>query len=221
MTDGLEEALSLERIGRYIIWAGGARDRAFDLYALNTRLSESLYVPLQMLEIALRNRIHAVLSKTAGPCWFQLPGFLVGSYQNDQVSSAINDLERTLKPATPGQIVASLTFSFWTTMLGRHYEDLWQATLYRIARREGSKGLQRKDLAGPLTAIRLLRNRIAHHEPILAWDLYKHHTAMVQLTEWLSPAAAVWCRSLDRFPEIFPKEPIVLLDDTAGQNDEC
>jgi len=38
----LEEALSLERFGRYLAWAGGDRARALDLYALNTRLSEAL-----------------------------------------------------------------------------------------------------------------------------------------------------------------------------------
>jgi mono/diheme cytochrome c family protein len=32
------------------------------------------------------------------------------------------------------------------------------------------KGLRRKDFSGPLSPIRTVRNRIAHHEPIITWD---------------------------------------------------
>jgi hypothetical protein len=95
-------------------------------------------------------------------------------------------------------------------MLGTPYENLWQTDLHRVGRREDGKGLRRKDLSGPLTPIRLLRNRIAHHEPILTWDLPKHHDAMLRITAWLSPVAAAWCRSLDRFDQIYPPGRIAL-----------
>lgn len=206
----VEEALSLERFGRYLAWANGDRARALDLYALNMRLSEALYTPLQMLEVALRNRIHAVLSASVQPRWFEAPGFLAVPHQNEQVAEARADLTRERKEPTPGRVVAALTFSFWTTMLGTPYENRWQTDLHRIGRRDDGKGLRRKDLSGPLTPIRLLRNRIAHHEPILAWDLPKHHDAMLRITGWLSPAAAAWCRTLDRFDQVHPPERIEL-----------
>ena len=208
----LEQALSLERFSRYMSWAGGDRRRALDLYALNTRLSEALYVPLQVLEVALRNRVHAVLAEHKGCRWFEEPDLLIGPYQREQVTAALLDLARQRKEATPGRVVAALTLSFWTTMLGKPYENLWQTDLHRIARREDGKGLTRKSLSVPLTPIRLLRNRIAHHEPILFWDLEKHHSAILQITVWLSPAAASWCRSLDRFSQVFPSERLVLQD---------
>lgn len=206
----LEEALSLERFGRYLAWAGGDRARALDLYALNTRLSEALYTPLQMLEVALRNRIHAVLSASVHPRWFEEPDFLAVPHQNEQVIEALAELARERKEPTPGRIVAALTFSFWTAMLGTSYENLWQTDLHGIGRRDDGKGLRRKDLSGPLTPIRLLRNRIAHHEPILTWDLPKHHEAMLRITGWLSPPAAAWCRTLDRFDQVHPPKRIAL-----------
>jgi hypothetical protein len=206
----LEEALSLERFGRYLAWAGGDRACALNLYALNTRLSEALYIPLQMLEVALRNRIHAVLSASIQPRWFEVPGLLGGTHQTDQVAEAIADLIRERKEPTPGRVVAALTFSFWTAMLGTSYETLWQKDLHRIGHRDDGKGLRRKDLSAPMTPIRLLRNRIAHHEPILAWDLPKHHDAMLRITRWLSPPAAAWCRTLDRFDQVHPQERITL-----------
>src|SRR4051794_14286385 len=102
----LEEALSLERFGRYLAWAGGDRRRALELYALNTRLSEALYTPLQMLEVALRNRVHAVLSAARHPRWFEEPGFLLAPHQEAQVHEALADLAREGKEPTPGRVVA-------------------------------------------------------------------------------------------------------------------
>lgn len=216
----LVEALSLERFGRYLAWAGGDRARALDLYALNTRLSEALYTPMQMLEVALRNRIHAVLSASVEPRWFEVPGFLAVPHQSEQVAEALAELTRERKEPRPGRVVAALTFSLWTTMLGTPYENLWQTGLNRIGRREDGKGLRRKDLSGPLTPIRLLRNRIAHHEPILAWDLPKHHGAMLRITGWLSPAAVAWCRTLDRFDQVHPPERIALRQAAADEADD-
>ncbi len=135
----LEEALSLERFGRYLAWAEGDRARALDLYTLNTRLSEALYTPLQMLEVVLRNRIHAVLSVSVQPRWFEVPGFLAVPHQNEQVVEVLAALARERKEPTPGRVVAALTFSFWTTMLGTSYENLWQTSLNRIGRREDGK----------------------------------------------------------------------------------
>ena len=66
--------------------------------------------------------------------------------------------------------MAALTFGYWTAMLGKEYEDLWQTILKAIAQREDGRGLRRKDFSHSLGAIRMLRNRLAHHETILHWD---------------------------------------------------
>jgi hypothetical protein len=217
----LEKALSLERFGRYLTWAGGDHARALELYALNTRLSESLYIPLQMLEVALRNRIHSVLAVARAPRWFEDNRFLLVPHQNAQVAEALAELARERKEPTPGRVVAALTFSFWTAMLGTAYENLWQTDLHQIARREDGRGLRRKDFSGAITPIRLLRNRVAHHEPILAWDLPKHHEAMLRLTGWLSPSAAIWCRGLDRFDQVHPGTRIALQAPAAGLTEDA
>jgi hypothetical protein len=106
--------------------------------------------------------------------------------------------------------VAALTFSFWTAMFGKDYETLWQQTLHRIGRRPDGKGLRRKDFSGPLAQIRALRNRIAHHEPILMWNLPKRYDSILQLTGWLSPPAAAWCRAHSRFEHVYPAERVEL-----------
>jgi hypothetical protein len=206
----LEHALSLERFGRYLDWAGGDRARAIELYTLNTRLSESFYTPLQALEIALRNRIHSVMTEARHEAWFRDDGALLGERQPDQLAKAIEDIEREGKDAAPGRIVAALTFSFWTSMFGKEYEALWQITLHRIASRPGGKGFKRKDFSGPLAAIRSLRNRVAHHEPIIMWNLPKHYDKIIELTGWLSPPAAEWCAANSRFRELYPAQRLIL-----------
>ena len=207
----LEAALSFERFARYLEWAEGDRTWAFELYALNTRVSESLYTPLQMLEVALRNRIHAVMMEARHERWFEDESFLLVENQRGQLAEAGRKVMSDGKEPTPGRLVAALTFSFWTSMLASAYEELWQTTLHRIARRENGKGLRRKDLSGPLTRLRHLRNRVAHHEPILTWNLPERHEDIVKVTGWLSPAAAIWCEQHSRFPKIHSADSIKLV----------
>ncbi len=108
--DELEQALSLERFGRYLGWAGGERGQAVELYSLNTQLSEALYTPLQMLEVALRNRIHAVMTEAHHDAWFHDGRLLLGEWQPSQLAKAVEDIEKERKEVTPGRIVAALHF---------------------------------------------------------------------------------------------------------------
>ena len=219
----LEETLSLERFGRYLGWAGGERMRAVQLYTLNCQLSESLYTPLHMLEVSLRNRIHAVASqmpfRNGGGPWFDRPEFQQGDRQAEQLAKAKGDLAQDSKSLDPGRIVAALTFGYWTAFFGKDYENLWQQGLHRVASRANGKGLQRKDFAKPLVPLRMLRNRIAHHEPILHWDLPKHHDRILELTEWLAPAGARWSRQHSRFEAVYPAAGIELAPAATGRRE--
>ncbi len=205
-----EDILSHERFGTYLRWADGDRDRAIALYTLNTQLSESLYTSVQMLEIAFRNRINDIMRKAKGDDWYNSTLCLTNPRQVEMLAKAKQDLTDARKAPAPGNIVAALTFGFWTALVGSGYEDLWQSTLHKIARKQNGKGLQRKDFALPLAKIRRLRNRIAHHEPILEWNLREHHDKIIELTGWLSPSAAEWSLRHCRFASIFPANGVEL-----------
>lgn len=203
----LEADFSAERFERYLEWANRDKAYAFQLYALNTALSEVLYSPIHMLEVALRNRFHTVLSERYGTDWFEQPALLSENLRT-QIEKAKADLSNDKRDHSPGRIVAAVTFGFWTQFLGVEYDTLWQTTTHKIAAKPDGKGVSRKEFAGHLTRIRILRNRIAHHEPIIYWDLCKHHEHIMTLTEWLSSAAATWSRHHSRFDEVFPKAGI-------------
>lgn len=213
--DDIEQALSLERLARYMAWAGGDRGRALELYTLNTRISEAFYIPLQALELSLRNRIHIIMTAAYGDRWFEVDGLLQTLHQREQVADAMAYLIEDGKSSAPGRVIAALTFSFWTAMVSPSYESLWRSTMSKIAMKPDGKRLSRKQLSRPLTKIRLLRNRIAHHEPILHWDLLGHHSNIVEITAWLSPAAAHWCKQIDRFAQVFPKSGYTLMERDA------
>ncbi len=206
----LEAALSADRYARYLDWAGGDHGRAVELYTLNAQVCEALYIPLNALEVALRNRIDAVLTAAHGRRWFEDAAVVTSDRQRQQVVDAAAKLAEEDKPDEPGRVVAALTFSFWTSFFGKTYDDAWRTTLNRIARRPDGRGLSRKDFARPCTQLRFLRNRVAHHEPVIYWDLPKHHTRLGELTLWLSPALARWATALDRFPQVHPAARLAL-----------
>ena len=208
--DSLQEAFSLERFQRYLDWKQGNQKQALDLYSLNTCISESLYTPLQILEIVLRNRCHSILSGYFGDNWFDNRSFLLSDKQKKRLQEVKDNINGEGKDITAGDIIAGLTFGFWTELLSPKYENLWQQVLHKIAKRDNGKGLTRKDFTRSLSPIRVLRNRIAHHEPIVHWDLQKHYRNIEQIIHWLSPSAAKWNEQYSRFTEIYPAQGIQL-----------
>jgi hypothetical protein len=205
----LENSFSLERFQRYIQWAGGNKARAFELYALNTALSESFYTPLHIFEVVLRNRFHAVLSKDFGEAWYDDENIIYGNLK-DKLQKAKDDLTTEKHEHTSGRIIAVLTFGFWTGLLSPERENLWRSTLHNAFTRKDGAGFARKDITRLMTPIRVLRNRIAHHEPILYWNLPKHYESILTLTQSLSPDAALWSKHHSHFLKILPPNGIIL-----------
>lgn len=204
---GFEDALSNERFGAYMESAQGDRDTALALYGLNTQVSAALYVPLQVLEVTLRNRFHHHLTHAYGECWYDCYGVITHLFQRQKISEAQLELAREKRPLEPGRVVAGLTFGFWTACLSGPYDE----TLWRkggLAKAFGGTGEKpkRSKVNGLLNPIRKLRNRIAHHEPILYWDLNKHYRNMMLLTRWLVPAAADWCEVQSGFDRVYDPE---------------
>ncbi|GEO82509.1 Abi family protein [Pararhodospirillum oryzae] len=199
----MEHALSVDRFSRYMEWANGDRRKALALYCENVVVSEAFYTPLHFIEIALRNRFHAVLRETYGEQWYLNENSLRAPHQELQVAEAILGLEREEKEVTPGRVVAALTFGFWATYTNIDYENDWRKIFHRVGSKNG-RNLSRKDLSGPLRKIRTLRNRIAHHEPILYWSLAQHHDQILEVTGWLSPVAATLAKEMSRVPHLQP-----------------
>ena len=201
----LRTALSEPRLTKYENWVDGDREQAMKLYTLNVAISEALYTPLHILEIALRNAIHDRLTDIHGQAWFSNQTVISDPYQQQKIADVI---QKFGGPASDGKIVAELTFGFWTALFGRRYAYLWGRDLYPIF--DAGRPLQRREVARRLNDIRHLRNRIAHHETVIQFDLQETYEQMCEITGWLSPAALAWCHLHCRFPKVHPDTPIII-----------
>lgn len=209
----LPDALSTDRFDTYLQWADGDSALAEQLYTYNVQLSAALYGPLHMHEVALRNMADKALTHAFGPHWFDDPAVLTTSYQVGCVIKARQTLQQNGKAATRSRIIAELNFGFWSSLFGRNLPPaLWQ-TLRPIFQ---ANGIQRGTIAQELRELRLLRNRIAHYEPIVALPLAQRYASITTLTGWLSPSAAAWIAHYSTWPAIYPAVPLLVPDAATG-----
>ena len=198
----LSDAISGDRFAPY---ASGNRAEAFGAYAWNIALCESLYPSLNCLEIALRNSIHAAAVREFGVAdWFQ--GRLHPS-ELEKVNSLSNDLRRQRPSAGFGvsDLVSNLSLGFWLSLFRTRYEQiLWPELLDAVFPNCPGHQRTRRNLYARLSKIRILRNRVFHHEPV--WrlpDLSQQHQLILETIGWISPAMLEVTRLLDRFPIIY------------------
>ena len=199
--DELETALSRARLSTYLGAAGGDRERAIRLHAWNTAVGAAFYGPLQGLEVVLRNAMHRRLAECYGPTWYDHPGAGLDRGAVGRVKGARSEMARDSHGDDPHRIVATLSFGFWVSLLGPggRTEDgrkaNYEMTLWRPALRGAfvhRATLTRRQAHHPLNALRILRNRIAHHEPIFARDLTAEHERILDVAGWISPATRTW-----------------------------
>ncbi len=184
-------ALSMERMESYGDCNGNPKS-VLARYLLNMALCESLYQPIQYCEVALRNSIHQYLTKLMDTEeWYDSPRFNLTDWAEKQITGAKEKITKSGKTLTPGRIVAELHFGFWTSFFEAHYE---QKTLFLPS---GIKGVfpylpksmhNRKKIKGKLDKIRLLRNRVFHHERIIHWkDLNEQHRLIMDTIGTINP----------------------------------
>ena len=199
----LREAISPERFKTYLKRASGAHKYAMQMYTWNIALGSAFHGPLQALEVTLRNAAHGQLVSRYGDLWFYNPNLLKRSQQNS-VKRAANELNRQKKQGTAGQVVAELNFGFWVALFAKGYEErLWRPDLHRLFTPQP----HRSELYDQLDRLRTLRNRVAHHEPILQRDLRTDHEKVLWILEMLSPETAAWVAHHSRVIEVLETKP--------------
>ncbi len=203
----LRISVSSARLRRYLVLAKGDTAQALRLYMWNTALSEALYGPLQGLEITLRNKIHRSLSVAFGACWYDAQGLGMRHVQQEHVDRAKRALGFQGKPLEPDRLVAELSFGFWVGLFGPKYEThLWRPHFRKLLVNSPTPFL-RKQAHAALDQIRLLRNRVAHHEPILHRRLAEEHQLILESIGWLCATTAAWVAHHSRFQSVYASRP--------------
>ncbi|MFF7705934.1 hypothetical protein [Pseudomonas sp. NPDC007930] len=140
-----------------------------------------MLAPLHMCEITVRNAVAEALCAVYGPRWPWQSTFEMSlPMPKGPGYNPRRDLIDTRKRVpTPDRVIVELKFKFWESLFTRRHDArVWIPQLFTTfphLPRDRSVAEHRQRLADDLKSIRLLRNRIAHHEPIfnrkLAEDL--------------------------------------------------
>jgi hypothetical protein len=188
------------RIRPYLSAAKGNARQALARYFWNIELCRAFYPALHALEIGLRNALdravirylaeqktrHGKMRNSRIDSWLtDTPTVIVHAGAQASVAHALDDLvppnldplTSTRRPKTHGDLVAGLSFGFWTSLLADEYgpdaktpaELSWHHSMQSVAF-PGSTHIAMGTINRQFTAIRHFRNRVFHHEPI--WPKY-------------------------------------------------
>lgn len=168
-----QEIMSIPRTDRYLTAMGGNSRKAMTLYRLNLRLSQELFTIISCFEVALRNRIDQHYSVRLGPDWLRdasLPGGMFSTRRCGKTPYIIAEAIRRLNPYCHPRLVAELDFGFWRYTFARHQFFAGGQSLLAIFPGKPSSSTVTKYnhtyIFSQLEMINLLRNRLAHHEPV-------------------------------------------------------
>lgn len=209
--------VSEARFGRYLKQADGDPFHAIDLYYWNAQLAQCLYLPLQTWEIAFRNRLNQFLIwkyKHEWPYSEVLLRTLKGN-ERHRLNEAKERQEdgRKVRRAPTDAIVADLSAGFWVALLkpGYDFPFTWRYNLSRIY--PHAKGLDREALYLSSDALLDLRNRVAHHEPVLHLDLPSLHGSLMTAIAEMCPAVMAYSEAACNFREVWNLRPLVPAND--------
>jgi Abi-like protein len=207
----LQACISKPRLQAYVAASRGVISDAMDLYTWNTAASAAFYGPLQAVEVALRNAINAELRNYfRRDDWYDDPNFRVTHWIEKWVDGAKDDLTKHMSPITNDNLVAALSFGFWSGLLGPGHRRLHEMRLWRFPLRRAFRGLPvavRADVFDNVDRLRTFRNRIAHHEQIFTRSLHDDHARIIRVASWLNADLAHWIRYHSRCSAIIAQKP--------------
>lgn len=200
----IEDLLSRPRLHPYLAASAGDPAAALRLYGWNSEISGAFYESLHYVEIGLRNAMDRQLARWAGQIGARQPWYVdrrvsLTVTSRRKVADARQNATRGGQLELPGKVIAELTFGFWWSLLAAEYNRrLWQPCLQGAF--DGS--VRRAHLHSELNDLRLLRNRIAHHEPIHQRDLSTAYKRLLDVAERISPVLRVRIGSTSRVPSL-------------------
>lgn len=202
-------ALSSDRLAPYLRAASGDLAKAVRLYEWNLAVSGAFYEGLGVLEVVLRNAMSEQLSAHHGTLaghWYDDPLGVLSDQAHDDIAAARRRVAKLRRSESPGRLIAELNFGFWKFLLAKRYE----ATLWTGYLRHAFPNLQPQRRAvtyRALDELHMLRNRIAHHEPIHKRDLTTDMLAVYRLLDWIDADVRAWVVKLSRLQSLIAARP--------------
>lgn len=187
----VRQALSKPRLDRYLAATGGDLTQSLKLYGDNMRLSAAVMNVTHIFEVVLRNRIDMALRKGLSDSWLVLFWTSALDFLKDGDPEARHDItfvncptisfgprdyiisealragrqvqKSGAKTVDQNGLVASAMLGYWINLLSPRYElCFWKPYLA-----EAFSGFKRHQIARYAEDVALIRNRIAHYEPLI------------------------------------------------------
>lgn len=205
-SNSIKASLSAARIGTYENALGGAAsvqrtEKALKLYMWNAQISAAFFVPLHLCEVITRNAVSEVLETVYGARWPWSLGF-ERSLPNPAhgYKPKVDLMTVTGSQATTGKVIPELKFVFWQKMLtGRFDNRLWSNHILTAFPHAAALGLNaaqlRQNLYNDLETVRKLRNRIAHHEPIISRNLEDDFATIKRIIAYRCQHSLEWMQN--------------------------
>ena len=172
----LQNILSKDRFSRYLLACNNDKRKALILYRLNLRLSQEIYAVLHYFEIVVRNSIDEKLKINLGYNWLrdsisQGGIFDIKSCKDSAkiISKAYFRLNRN-RTYFHSKLIAEMEFGIWKYMFANPQYRATGRVLLNVFPNKPKSSAQKQYnntyFFNALDGINILRNRVAHHEPI-------------------------------------------------------
>lgn len=189
----LKTTLSVPRFASYLKRAGDSETYALALYLYNARLAKAFLFPLHVVEVTLRNAIDDALMSLHGPDWPFVETVRTQMLTADGLKTLDKAIERAGRRATKDDVVATLTFDFWSNLFRPEYGAFWRTKL-NVILPNLPHGVTRHELQRAVKEINQFRNRIAHHEPVLDLNAVDVMARIKTVLGYRSAATLAWMR---------------------------
>ena len=200
----LRVSLSEGRLAPYLKSAGYSEEYAFNLYLYNARLSKAFLFPLHVLEVSLRNHMSAVFSAEFGSNWLHESDFQ--AVLSKDSSDALDKGIARAKSASLDDVVATLTFDFWSNLFRPEYDrPFWQKHMGDLL--PNAEKTTRKEFQKIVRDLNKFRNRIAHHEPIHKENISAQHSRILNVIGWFCKETAEWVKHYSTVNQILRTRP--------------
>ena len=174
--DEFQTIISSERLQRYLTACDGDTKKTMTLYRLNLNLSQEVFTLLSCFEVAIRNSIDSLLVSRLGNDWLRDAVMSGGIFDipacrdsANIIRKAYNRLQRTNSYTHP-KLLAEMEFGIWKYMFANPQYRVTGRILLSIFPNKPRSTAQcqynNAYMFNELNGINILRNRIAHHEPI-------------------------------------------------------
>lgn len=169
----IEGGIAEGKMRHYLNAAHQDKKVAAQMFHLDGAVAASFLEPIRLVELVLREAIHQNMTQVYGSRWMHQEE-LIDARSLEKVTHSANRLG---KNPSGDKIVSDLSLGFWAGLFQkggpasfdpsqriRHSETLWTPVLSNLFKDERP---ERKYIAALTLKISYLRNRMAHHEPIL------------------------------------------------------